>query len=79
MSDESICLDNIDGEARAMACSGMSRQLWYHNIRSNEIVHGNTGLCLALAHAPEPSGGVSLHTCDGSSEQQWSMQSVPWD
>lgn len=78
MSDESICLDNIDGDARAMACSGMSRQLWYHNLRTNAIVHGNTGLCLSLAHAPEPSGGVSARTCDGSSEQQWTFESVPW-
>lgn len=77
MSDESMCVDHLDGEARAMACSGLSKQLWYHNMKSNAIVHGNTGLCLSVSRPPEPPG-ISVHTCDGSSEQQWILQSESW-
>lgn len=79
MTDESICADNLDGEARAMACSGLSRQLWYHNIRTSAIVHASTGLCLSVSRPPELRDGVSVHACDGSSEQQWTFESVPWN
>jgi hypothetical protein len=79
MTDESICLDQLDGEGRAMACSGMSRQLWHHNLRTGAIVHANTETCLSLSRPPEALGGVSTHACDGSSEQQWTFEAVPWN
>lgn len=79
MSDESICVDQLDGEGRAMACSGLSRQLWYHNMRTNAIVHGNSGLCLSVSRPPEPPGEVSVHSCDGSSEQQWTLLPEIWN
>ena len=77
MGDESICLDHIDGEGRAMACSGLSRQLWYHNQRTNAVVHVDSGRCLSIAKHPEPSG-VSVHDCDASADQQWVFESVAW-
>ncbi|XP_057371576.1 polypeptide N-acetylgalactosaminyltransferase 1-like [Daphnia carinata] len=78
MSDESLCVDDLDGEARAMACSGFSKQLWHHNLRTNAIVHGNSGRCLSISRPPETPGEVSVHNCDGSSEQQWTLQSESW-
>ena len=79
MSDESVCIDNVEGEARAMACSAFSRQLWYHNSRTEAIVHGNSGLCLSVGRTPEPPDEISVHKCDGSSEQQWRFQTEPWN
>lgn len=79
MTDESICLDQLDGEGRAMACSGMSRQLWHHNLRTGALVHDNTETCLSISRPPEALGGVSTHECDGSSEQKWIFESVAWN
>ena len=78
MTDESVCVDNLDGEARAMACSGLHRQLWYHDMKSDTIVHVDTAMCLSLARPSQASLQVAVYTCDGSSDQQWLLQSVPW-
>jgi len=78
MTDESVCVDNLDGEARAMACSGLHRQMWYHDLKSNTIVHVDTGLCLSLARASEEAVQVAVYTCDTSSDQHWILDSVPW-
>ena len=78
MGDESMCLDQTDGEARIMACSsGLGRQRWTHNGRSLELRHVDSGRCLDVARPPE-TAGLAVHPCDGSAGQQWRLESHPW-
>lgn len=78
MTDESVCVDNLDSEARAMPCSGLHRQLWYHDLKSNTIVHVDTGMCLSLARPSRTGVQVAVYSCDASADQQWFLDSVPW-
>lgn len=77
MGDESMCMDQFDGQVRLMACAGFDRQLWSYNSSSKAIVHNDSGFCLSLSSGPE-SGDLAVHPCDATYDQQWLLESVPW-
>ena len=75
MSDDN-CLDatGADSPVKLVRCHGMGgNQAWVYNKQEQSLKHVNTGRCLA-SQASSP-GNPRLERCDGSSGQQWLMQS----
>ncbi|XP_037074927.1 polypeptide N-acetylgalactosaminyltransferase 3-like [Pollicipes pollicipes] len=84
MTDESVCLDvpdggqqEAEGRARLHGCSQLSRQKWYHDQKTSELVHVDSAKCLDLPTAANPESLVVM-ACSGAPSQRWTLERVPW-
>ncbi|XP_043236677.1 polypeptide N-acetylgalactosaminyltransferase 1-like isoform X2 [Amphibalanus amphitrite] len=84
MTDESVCLDVPDGgretaesRVRIHGCSQLSRQKWFHDSSTSQLVHVDSQKCLDLPTAANPESLVVLACSDGPS-QKWTLEEVPW-
>ena len=62
---------------RIHGCSQLSRQKWYRDATTRQLVHVDSGKCLDLPTAANPESLVVIACADGPS-QQWTLEEVPW-
>ncbi|CAG9863627.1 unnamed protein product [Phyllotreta striolata] len=82
MTDDSLCLDapnkpSADAiEVRIVACHKFPRQKWRYHAKTKEIRHNSSNKCLDVKLGAKEN--IILVECDGSVNQKWILEPVPW-
>ncbi|XP_014475304.1 PREDICTED: polypeptide N-acetylgalactosaminyltransferase 1-like [Dinoponera quadriceps] len=83
MTDESVCLDAPERDmqqkmpkVKIMACSGRDRQKWQYDKQTKVLLHVPSGMCLQVTTDDDTP---VIAACTKNVDQQWILESVPWN
>lgn len=94
MTNEGICLDSLLNEAnsdrnvsmvRIVPCARTTRQKWFYNIKTQQIVQNMSDFCLTgqrnepqQNQPPTSSLNITMSPCNASKMQKWMLLPLQW-